>query len=732
MAKKKPVHQPKRQESEMERLVRKEFDQAGRLAKKMFHKSDSARFCDLTGQVLKRRKEAVLRSLEAVKERYAAKYPKLNVEHEWILFCRTLAPSADIEDHERFVAYAMALTMLDDLVDYGNLKKLLHFLIRNDDEHEEIEYVPDGEDSRHEKPLIRGLMHLIYERNGEVDEDEKHFLNEIEAARTDHDLFGEMNLETIDSGDPNCTIRQRFNIAMHLVTDTKKERAMRHFTEKVWEYMDLYFREMEKVVVEIDKAWEKSDNLIQRMEQINPAYRNLPAQLAPTLDPHMCQDERMARIFQAVQDMTDAMKHQSPGEIKQYGDLVNDLMRYEDKAEHLTTLSNHFSVMAPLIPGMPYEIVERDLGQEIADAFQKFDVGDPFEICFGYLCLLESGSDIPWLYCPANVILKAAARKLPWCERPMTDEELDEMDQAEEDTTPYDYEQNPLQKSLYDLQYLDSFHCLPEGTPNPKNKVNLAQLVYSASGVVMPRTVLDEGTLRRDYLRAGVNPELAQALELYSELAENATNRAGDVVSDLLSWDYQRLMQQLGLTGKTVNETETEMTKLREELRETREKLKALQKENHLLEQDANKNRKAAEQTREEAEMEHRELLDLRELIYNLENGEEETEEVSDPAVSFPYVTKKRTVVFGGHDTWSKAIRPMLPGVTFIPRGQNPNAEMIRGADVVWLQANAMAHKDFYKIMNVARAHRVPIRYFGFASASKCAAQLAKADMKEE
>ena len=53
---------------------------------------------------------------------------------------------------------------------------------------------------------------------------------------------------------------------------------------------------------------------------------------------------------------------------------------------------------------------------------------------------------------------------------------------------------------------------------------------------------------------------------------------------------------------------------------------------------------------------------------------------------------------------------------------------MIFHADVIWLQANAMSHGDYHKIMNAARTYGADAQYFSYASAEKCAEQLANYD----
>lgn len=134
------------------------------------------------------------------------------------------------------------------------------------------------------------------------------------------------------------------------------------------------------------------------------------------------------------------------------------------------------------------------------------------------------------------------------------------------------------------------------------------------------------------------------------------------------------------------------------------------------------------EREHEIAVLEHRELADLRELVFNQQEGtyeEEATEQIS-----FPCSTQHRIVVFGGHDSWAREIKPKLPDVRFIDREAQPNAEMIRKADVVWIQKNCIGHKHFYKIIDEVRKHSIPVRYFTYASATKCAEQLVLEDRK--
>ena len=135
------------------------------------------------------------------------------------------------------------------------------------------------------------------------------------------------------------------------------------------------------------------------------------------------------------------------------------------------------------------------------------------------------------------------------------------------------------------------------------------------------------------------------------------------------------------------------------------------------------------------AEMEERiaserqELTDLRELVFHQqEEVYYEDTEVSE--ISFPYNAAKRIVVFGGHDSWAREIKQKLPNVRFIDRTMQPNAELIRRADVVWIQTNSLSHSYYYKIIDEVRKHHVPVRYFSYASAAKCAEQIVEEDQR--
>lgn len=152
--------------------------------------------------------------------------------------------------------------------------------------------------------------------------------------------------------------------------------------------------------------------------------------------------------------------------------------------------------------------------------------------------------------------------------------------------------------------------------------------------------------------------------------------------------------------------------------------LKAAQNALHAAERESSLLQKKLQEAEKESMRDRAELSRLRETLYTLKTKEANLEGEPEKEIQFPYQTERRIASFGGHDTWRKATRPLLPGVRFFDREVVPDVNTVKSADVVWIQANAMPHKLYYSIINVARKENIPVRYFGFASARKCAEQL--------
>ena len=124
------------------------------------------------------------------------------------------------------------------------------------------------------------------------------------------------------------------------------------------------------------------------------------------------------------------------------------------------------------------------------------------------------------------------------------------------------------------------------------------------------------------------------------------------------------------------------------------------------------------------------ELADLREIVFNQQRSVPQEKE--EPAkIAFPYRTDRRVIAFGGHDSWLREIKFKVPDVRFMGEDIS-SAEVIRRADVVWIQTNCIGHNTYYNVIDLVRRYGRKVRYFKYASAVKCAEQVAEEEKKNK
>ena len=119
---------------------------------------------------------------------------------------------------------------------------------------------------------------------------------------------------------------------------------------------------------------------------------------------------------------------------------------------------------------------------------------------------------------------------------------------------------------------------------------------------------------------------------------------------------------------------------------------------------------KEAQSIKDNTKLEHDELIQLRELVYTLQNSNTETEITLDNNIQLPYTSKQKIIIYGGHESWRNSIKSLLLNVRFIEPNEKPNSNTIRNADIIWMQTNAMPHDHYYKIMDIARQYKIPVR----------------------
>lgn len=215
---------------------------------------------------------------------------------------------------------------------------------------------------------------------------------------------------------------------------------------------------------------------------------------------------------------------------KQFIDLRNS------ELETLFNLEKLFSEPeGAVITRMNLALKDDEAAVRAMDAFSGIAIQDPYSVCFGLLYLIDSGSDLPWLYFPALSVAKLAAVHLPWysgsydeeedglgelpgdSEDEFMDDALDERDDADGDAADRDATLD--EETLSDAEYIrmreriqwEKNHreiSFPKSLRVPEipdwyrlnltnkeeedyfgDRVSLSRIVYDMTGAIMPRNL---------------------------------------------------------------------------------------------------------------------------------------------------------------------------------------------------------------------------------------------------
>jgi hypothetical protein len=379
-----------------------------------------------------------------------------------------------------------------------------------------------------------------------------------------------------------------------------------------------------------------------------------------------------------------------------------------------------FLMNTPMLVGAPPERIRKTLYyRRSAELMEGFRIHDPYAVCAAYLLLERDRDVLANLNMLTVNVLLCAERHLPWGAG-----------------GEYSYAE-PVEagapEHLLRYAYRPHENAEEEELPDPDveagDLLTESQLFYLATGYALPRDQVPSSRLRKWFMEQGLSEARAEGLAWGAWFAfymdEMRTHTAPDDFEDFLkSLDSERAE----MTEEIEKETADSTARTAELSRQLKESQKLL----YEAERNARQLREQLQSAEVDTLRDRAELSQLREILFTLRAREGQPEEVPNPEIEFPCQTKRRIVAFGGHDTWRKAIRPMLPGVRFFDREMLPDVNTIRGADVVWIQANALSHKFYYRIIDTVRKENIPVRYFGAASARKCAEQLVLDELSAE
>ena len=640
---------------------------------------------DLSGAMLRRRTEAILNTIPTIYERYQALSDATpnSLGEEWVSLNTPLC-SYSFEEAQSHILFAAALWILDHI----DLEKAWPFLPEDESAIDEV-YGPDVWDAQHDYELILSVQYVLENRNGPPEDNGRDYKRVItdrasaEGAQHSGERY-RLNYEGLIALLPEELIRQvtaQFEVLFWQWTD----QYFHGFRELIaasdvhrQEYEDLRVR-FNALIDDLDtaaRALEKEDRELKRKAKQKPL-----AVLAPQASPAF--------------PFSDSSLSSSPEHVPKSMSRITLIM------QQLTAMQEDmFKVFAKLDESRDreQEYIHSQVGPGGGTPL-PLDGLDPYALCFALFYLIDTGSDLPWLYGPGVMLTEQIAERLPWG---VIEYDFDEDTVWYDDGETLKYTGKPSpQPDWYDRKYKKKDDFFPR---------SLVQILYEETGCLMPRDLHLYDCRAKELGRYGVRGKDAQLLLTCMAALSHAKHQS--IAVNLRSWD---------------NEPSEENAEAEENCKELKAEIRRLKAALHDAEQATKDARQELDAAKKQSAQERRELADLRELVFSQER--EEAPEEEEPQLELPYMVVRETLIFGGHDTWLKAIKPMLKGnVRFIDRDYVFDTAIIRRAEVLWIQTNAISHKQYYRIIDTARQFKKPVRYFANASATKCAAQLIEND----
>lgn len=584
---------------------------------------------------------------------------------------------------------------------------------------DEIKYPPLW-DPCHGNEVLYNMMSAILHRN---DPDTTTAENLSDSTRLQR--FYMTNALAEQRVSPQWNNRKVFDSILSLIPNEAIEAAEQLYQDKYWDFVTRYFLSRQvvcrmdvKLKADIDDFERRSNEILSAFQdkQVGAARSLAAPQIHPLLP--LNRGKMDLPLQSAATDYQQMfMKVQS---------IDAERVRLESREVALNDLLDSFGKEMWALTSKPYTYIERKYGKEIADIWKDFEISDPYAMCFAFMSLLDKGSDLPWCYCAGVNLHACYAASLPWPRmkfNPYNDGIWYHYD-SEHEGFSFGPGSNELPKKIRVPELDDwtklQFEDKMSEDSDDIEKFNLSHIIYELTGCIMPRKIDRYVPALKILDRYGIRGKKALPLLYCASALGEARHRSSLSLLDRLIESLQTDSEEDAADEQSAEEMKNQIKSLQAEVK----RLKEASYETRREVQDASDRYESLAQ---KAANDAQELHDLRELVFNQQNDLFDEQAVT-ADISFPYRTDRKIVVFGGHDSWSKEMKPKFPDIRFIDRDMLPNPDMIRRADEIWIQTNALSHKHFYRIIDEVRKYNIPLRYFAYSGVSKCAEQLVLED----
>lgn len=721
-----------------------------KLAKEVLQRNKLTNHYDFSDTIINRRMKTIDSWRDAVIDRYKElpgfSDPYLNIS----MFTRvnfSLFGSINIVEYRHFILLAAALWYLDQVTEIDGWREKIASFLPTDESVLDSVVLPEIWHPRYDTDLIRAVVYVFMTRYGDKIEIDGG------ADGADRAIINSENAKgCCISNPPAAEDYKSFTGLISLIPQCKVEILMEVYKEKAMEWLDRLYRclspyivEMQQYITEVNRASDCYEVTAEEMEwlaktcSLSSRKAALNAKVPPQNNqvlnnPLLVNPSVLTTVLNQQSSLQSVLSRSA-----RYDSVLpeaNRMLFLNDQASFFMSKDgNAFKAFSECLSTVISLI--NDIGKngflidcteyidEVASQMVPLDISNPYALCFAFLMLVETGDDFPWL-CGLNVgFLNEIATHFPWSTEPYHT--------IRDDFWPVFSEEEKLSEggTITDDKIewqVDLIHWREK--KYGEAQMSLEQILYKETGCVLPQDITKYQRLSPELEKMGISSKDTEALLILMAAFGQARRQLDLPLPDEEVSEEQAAEVKEGETTGDI----AEAVHLQEEINALWAALRQKREELHKAEIAKSTAEKEREEMKEERDREHQELADLRSLVFSLQKDGKLVDEPDVPveaacSTKSPYEVQASTLVFGGHDSWKNAIKPMLTGnVRFIDKDYLFNTNIIKNADMIWIQTNAISHKMYYRIVDTARVLKKPIRYFSNASASKCADQVMAAD----
>lgn len=646
-----------------------------------------------------RKMHAALNTLPKVKQMFHKTNhlvsKELFIEEDWFCCNAILSESLDMQNERYNLALGAAIWILDELKKAGKLEsgsEVISFISETAKAIDIKICIPDFWDLSYGQDLVACVIAIITSRNYDCslslkDQELINRYSNINFCR----FFGD--LATVRrSQHQDVASRKAFDTLLSFIPEEAKKAATDKFEKLVWNITERYVRCRCAYALNEIKLPKTLERLKRQSEEL---YR---ASAATSYHPTAVLANPIVIGPNPVYTMTERSKlgvgEERIQRIKTAQRLQEELEKAQNQSDLvMKQISSLWCAMEDL-PILSPDKVRDGFDETVYAVWKDFDgINNPYELCFAALYLIDNDNDLVWLHHPCNLLMNFVGTALPWYTNAKTDD------------TGFDKKSlNDAYTSSYKIQFVSS-----TGIP-----CNWAQIVYQLSGSLWPRELSEvEQRSIQNWLNEYGIAEIPSSSSMQQLNCMIRSNDLGHMLMKQGALDAaskERFYEGDQKKCDEISKLNDEISKLKNQLYEADKTIQTLGSK--------------CKDVSGEREREKIELKALRDWMFE-QQLTENTEDEEDDAIQFPVRTKTQKIVsYGGHKTWIREIRRMLPDVKFYDGEVTPNEDLIANADMVWIQTNCIGHPSYYKIIDIVKNCKIPFKCFSHASAKLCAKQL--------